>query len=225
MNVQTKPTAAIRHEAMRIAGKRVETDERDRGAQPLQRTRSSARCRRRGPSMCARPSPRPRPSSRSSPATSASRSCSATAETAARPQGGVRPPHHGRVRPVLEGLALRGGPRLRRLFLRRRSSRSRTTARSTPATSRRTASSARSSPRACRCSASSRRSRRSITRSTWSVAQARAGDRHQQPRGAEADRADAADRAGAGRRALRGRPAAGDAVGRDRQSRRPWATP
>ena len=43
------------------------------------------------------------------------------------------------------------------------------------------------------------------------------GDRHQQPRGAEADRADAADRAGAGRRALRGGPAAGDAVGRDRQ--------
>ena len=48
--------------------------------------------------------------------------------------------------------------------------------------------------------------------------QARAGDRDQQPRRAEADRADAADRAGARRRALRGRPAAGDAVGRDRQS-------
>src|SRR3954465_10797383 len=28
MNVQTKPVAAIRHEAMRIAGKRVETDQR-----------------------------------------------------------------------------------------------------------------------------------------------------------------------------------------------------
>ena len=42
-----------------------------------------------------------------------------TAETAARPQGGVRPPDHGGVRPVLEGLALRGEPRLRRLFLRR----------------------------------------------------------------------------------------------------------
>ena len=26
MNIQTKPIAAIRHEAMRIAGKRVETD-------------------------------------------------------------------------------------------------------------------------------------------------------------------------------------------------------
>ena len=49
--------------------------------------------------------------------------------------------------------------------------------------------------------------------------QARAGDRDQQSRGAEADRADAADRAGARRRALRGRTAAGDAVGRDGQSR------
>ncbi len=44
------------------------------------------------------------------------------------------------------------------------------------------------------------------------------GDRHQQPRGAEADRADAADRAAAGRHPLRGRAAAGNAVGRDRQS-------
>ena len=50
------------------------------------------------------------------------------------------------------------------------------------------------------------------------VPQAGAGDRHQQPRRAEADRADAADRARARRRALRGRAAAGDAVGRDRQS-------
>ena len=50
------------------------------------------------------------------------------------------------------------------------------------------------------------------------VAQARAGDRDQQPRGAQADRTDAADRARARRRALRGRPAAGDAVGRHRQS-------
>src|ERR1044072_1463139 len=28
MNIQTKPVAAVRHEAMRIAGKRVETDQR-----------------------------------------------------------------------------------------------------------------------------------------------------------------------------------------------------
>ena len=38
--------------------------------------------------------------------------------------------------------------------------------------------------------------------------QDRAGDRHQQPRGAQADRADAADRAAAGRHALRGGAAA-----------------
>ena len=37
------------------------------------------------------------------------------------------------------------------------------------------------------------------------VAQARARDRDQQPRGAQADRTDAADRAGARRRAVRGR--------------------
>ena len=47
-----------------------------------------------------------------------------------------------------------------------------------------------------------------------------AGDRHQQPHGAQAEREDAAGRADAGRRAVRGRAAAADAVGDHRRAGR-----
>ena len=216
MNIADQ-AARIRREAMRIAGKRVETDERDRGAQSLQRTRWSARCRRRGPSTCARPSPRPRPSSRSSPATSASRSCSGPPSCCATARRSS--PASSRRSPACAG-------------------RTRSTRRAAPTTS--VPSPAQLTIKddgeiyACDISPQGKQRKIFTTRLpllgvisaitpfnhplNMVCAQARAGDRHQQPRGAEADRADAADGAGARRRALRGGPAAGDAVGRDRQS-------
>ena len=92
------------------------------------------------------------PSSRSSRATSASRSCCGPPTCCATARKSSRA-HHRRVRAVLEGFALRGGPRLRRLFVRRpahhQGRRRNLFLRYLAAT----ASSARSSRRACRCSA------------------------------------------------------------------------
>ena len=208
---------------MRIAGKRVETDERHRGAQSLQRrggrhgaggaARACARGLRQGQGLQAEAHPLRAPAD---PA--------AHRRAAARPQGGVRPHHHGGVRAVLEGLALRGEPRLRRLFLRRpahhQGRRRDLRLRYLPA--RQAAQDLHHAPAADRRHLGDHAVQPSAQHG---VAQARAGDRHQQPRRAQADRADAADRAGARRRALRGRPAARDAVGRHRQSVAPWATP
>ena len=117
---------------------------------------------------------------------------------------------------MLEGLALRGEPRLRRMVLRgaaddqgrRRDLR----VRHQP--ERQEPQDLHHAPAAARRHLGDHAVQPSAQHGE---PQARAGDRHQQPRGAEADRADAADGAGARRRALRGGPAAGDAVGRDRQ--------
>ena len=118
MNIQTKPVAAVRHEAMRIAGKRVETDEQIEVRNPYD-----------GTVVGTVPAARPEHVREAFAKASAFKPKLTryerqqillhTADLLARPQGGVRPDHHGGVRPVLEGLALRGGPRLRRLFLRR----------------------------------------------------------------------------------------------------------
>ena len=70
---------------------------------------------------------------------------------ARRAPRGDRRPHHRRVRPVHEGFALRGRPRLRRLHARRPAGDPATTARSSPATSPRTARRGASTPRASRC--------------------------------------------------------------------------
>ena len=123
---------------MRIAGKRVDRDERIEVRNPYNGAvgRHGAGGARR--SMCARPSPRPRPTSRSSPATSASRSCCAPPNSCATARKS-RPAHHRGVRAVPEGFALRGRPRLRRLSRWPARWRSATTARSIPATSLRTA--------------------------------------------------------------------------------------
>ena len=102
----------------------------------------------------------------------------------------------------LEGLALRGRPRLRRLFAGRpaRDPRRRRDLFLRHHSARQAAQA--SSPRADRCWACIS----AITPFNHPLnmvsAQDRAGDRDQQPRGAEADRADAADRAAACRRAL-----------------------
>lgn len=72
----------------------------------------------------------------------------------------ANPVYAGRIRFMKQAAPSTSGPS-------RRSSPSRMTARSIPATSARTARTARFSRRACRFSAPSRRSRRSTTRSTW----------------------------------------------------------
>ena len=152
MNMQREPSAKPPSATRRCASpaRRSRPTSASRSSTPTP-TRWSAPCPRRGPSMCARPSPRPRAFKpkltryeRQQILLRPPRSCATRKEEFARLIT-------AEVRPVLEGLALRGGPRLRRLFVRRRSSPSRTTARSTPATSPRTASRARSSPRASRC--------------------------------------------------------------------------
>ena len=113
-----KPKLPVKsHEKMRIAGKRVDTDERIEVRNPytgaVVGTVPAAR-----PGACARGlRARPKPSSRSSRATSASRSCCAPPSSCATARSNS-PHHHGGVRSVLEGFALRSGPRLRRLFLR-----------------------------------------------------------------------------------------------------------
>ena len=114
-------------------------------------------------------------------------------------------PHHRRVRHLQEGLALRGRPRLRRVRVRRQRGAATTTARSSPATSRRTASRARSTRCASRCWASITRDHAVQPSAEPGRAQGRAVDRDQQPDGAEADREDAAVRAAARRHPVRGR--------------------
>ena len=118
MNIQTKPVAAVRHEAMRIAGKRVETDQRIDVLNPYD-----------GTVVGTVPAARPEHVREAFAKAAAFKPkltryerqqiLLRTADLLARPQGRVRPHHHGGVRAVLEGLALRGGPRLRRLFVRR----------------------------------------------------------------------------------------------------------
>ena len=201
---------------MRIAGKRVDTDERIEvfnpyngavvGTVPAARPEHVRDGLRQGQGLQAE-----------AHALRAPADPAAHRRTAARPQGGIRPPHHGGIRPVLEGFALRSGPRLRRLFLRRPAHHQgrrrdlflRYLSAGQAAQDFHHAHAARRGDLGDHAVQSS---------AQHGVAQARARDRDQQPRGAQADRADAADRAGARRRALRGRPAAGNALGRHRQS-------
>ena len=216
MNIQTKPAAAVRHEAMRIAGKRVETDERIEVRNPYN-----------GAVVGTVPAARPEHVREAFAKAKAFKPKLTRYERqqillqdrrpAARPQGGVRAHHHGGVRAVLEGLALRGGPRLRRLFVRRpahhQGRRRDLCLRYLPA--------GQAAQDLHHAHAAERRDlgdHAVQSSAQHGVAQARARDRDQQPRGAQADRADAADRAGARRRALRGRPAARNALGRHRQS-------
>jgi len=64
MNIQSKPVAAVRHEAMRIAGKRVETDQVIEVLNPYNgAVVGTVPAARR--SMCARPSRKRPRSSRS----------------------------------------------------------------------------------------------------------------------------------------------------------------
>ena len=134
----------------------------------------------------------------------------------ARPHGGVRAPDHGRIGPVLEGLALRGEPRLRRLVLRRPAHHQgrRRDLRLRHLAERQAAQDLHDAHAAARRDLGDHAVQ---SPAQHGQPQARAGDRHQQPRRPEADRADAAYRARPRRRALRGRAAARDAVGRDRQ--------
>ena len=180
--------------------------------------RWSAPCRRRAPNMCAKPSPRRRRSSRSSLAIERQQILQKTAELLRDRKEIVRPHDLGRSRAsagrtrstkssraydVWSFAAQLTDPRRRRDL--------------TPAISRPTARRASISHDA-RAAARRHLGDHAVQPpAQHGEPQAGAGDRHQQPRRAEADRADAAHRAGARRRALRGRAAAGDALGRHRQ--------
>ena len=141
----------------------------------------------------------------------------------ARPQGGVRPPDHRRVGPVLEGFALRSEPGLRRLVLR---GATRHQGRRRDLFLRRQPQ--RQEPQDLHdAHAAARRhlGDHAVQPSPQhGEPQARPGDRDQQPRRSETHRTDAADRAGARRRALRGRPAARNALASSPATHRRWAT-
>ena len=79
---------------------------------------SSAPCRRRGRSTCARRSRKARGVQAEADALRASADPATRPPTAARPAGRLRSTDHGRIRPVLEGRALRSDARLRRLVVR-----------------------------------------------------------------------------------------------------------
>ncbi len=137
-------------------------------------------------------------------------------------------PHHRRIRPVQEGHAVRGRPRVRRVHVRRQRG----------AAGRRPGVLVR--PHAARQVAQGLHDARAAAgrhlrdhavqpSAEPGGAQDRAVDRHQQPDGAEAHREDAAHRDPARRHPLRGGAAAADAVGRHRRSRarsptRCWST-
>ena len=128
----------------------------------------------------------------------------------------IRAPDHGRIGPVLEGLALRGEPRLRRMVLRRPAHHQgrRRDLRLRHLAERQAAQDLHDAHAAARRDLGDHAVQ---SPSQHGQPQAGAGGRHQQPRRPEADRADAAYRPRPRRRALRGRTAARDAVGRDRQ--------
>ena len=216
MNVQTKPTAAIRHEGMRIAGQRVDLDERIEVFNPYNNavvgTVPAARAEHVRSAFAKAAAFKPK-------LTRYERQqiLLRTAELSARPQGRIRPPDHRGIRTVLEGFALRSRPRLRRLFFRRPAHH--------PGRRRnlflRYLAPGQAAQDLHHAHAAQRRDLRHHavqSSAQHGVAQAGAGHRHQQSRGAEADRADAADRACARGRALRSRFAAGNVVGRHRQS-------
>ena len=132
--LQARRSAARR---MRIAGERVEhRRSASRCAIPIP-TPWSARCRPARRSTCATPSPRPRAYKPKLTRYERQQILLETADAllARRKEEFARLITAG-VRPLQEGLALRGRPRLRRLLASPASSPSRTTARSSPATSR-----------------------------------------------------------------------------------------
>ena len=205
----------VRHEMLRIAGKKVETKARLEVRFPWDnragRQRAPRHARAGGRGLPHRPRLQAQADALSAPADPAQ-----DGRAAGRAQGGAVAPDHAGVGALPEGLALRGRPRLRRLHLRRPALPARRRPdlllRSHPA--RQAAQDLHPAPAAQRHLGD-----HAVQPSAeHGGAQAGAGLRHQQLRGAEADRADAAHRAVPGRHALRGGPAARDAVGHHRQS-------
>ena len=118
MNIQTKPVAAVRHEAMRIAGKRVETDQQIEVLNPYNGavvgTIAAARPEHVREAFAKAKAFKPKLTryERQQILLKTADLLAARKEEFAR----MITAESG---PVLEGLALRGRPRLRRLFVRR----------------------------------------------------------------------------------------------------------
>ena len=217
-----KPKLPVKaHEKMRIAGKLVDARGAHRGAQPLHRRRGRHggggepgaggrglphRQRLQVQAHPLRPPEDPHHHGRDP-------------GQAAR---GDRPPDHRGVRAVPQGLALRGRARLRRLPAGR--------ADGDPRRQRdlllRHHSARQGAPHLHLAHAGARLhlGHHAVQSSAQhDQPQDRAGDRHQQPRGGQADRADAADRAAAGRHPLRGGPAAARCCRSSPAIRAAWA--
>ena len=220
MNIQAP---AVRHEQMRIAGMRVDTDERVDVINPYTNKVIGTRAGRAS-RACAGRLRQGQGLQIEADALRAAADPAADRRHSGEPQGRVRAADHRGIRAVLEGFALRSRPRLRRLFLRRPADdqgRQRgVLLRHQPA-----GQVAQDLHHAHAAAGHDLGDHAVQSSAQHGEPQDRAGDRHQQPHRAEADRTDAADRAGAGRRALRGGSAAGNAVGRHRQSRIRWAMP
>ena len=164
MDTLTRPTPDVRHEMLRIAGKKVETRPAWKSASPGT-TAWSAPCRapRRAGGRGFQDRPRLQAQAHALPAPA---DPAQDGRAFGRPQGGAEPPDHARIGALPERL------RCTRLAAPSTSSplpassACSTTARPSPAISPRTASRARSSPCASR-SMPSRPSRPSTIRSTW----------------------------------------------------------
>ena len=215
MDTLIRPATDVRHEMLRIAGKKVETGARLEVRFPWD-NRLVGTVPRATPELVAEAFRIAHAYKPKLTRYQRQQILLKTAELLVARKEELSPPDHARIGPLPEGLALRGRPRLRRLHLRRPAlpARRRPDLLLRPHPARQAAQDLHPAPAAQR-----HLGHHALQPSAQhGGAQAGAGLRHQQLRGAEADRADAAHRAVPRRHALRGGPAARDAVGHHRQS-------